>query len=252
MQSPFLLSQKRHFDKKKFFKLKKAFKLQENAENVSFKDSIDVLRTYTMGEDLPTTIHLKIKKSDSGKILRGEVNLPNQLVEGDKGDGSTILVFAKGEAAEEARRLGAHIVGGEELVKEVSEDKHVFQKVLSTKEMYPHVVKIGRYLGPKGLMPSPGKGTVNDDIASMMQTLKASTKYEMDEDGFVHLEIAKTGWKDEKIIENIKSLMESLNVVKPAKTTLKRLIVKIGLSSKYSPGVIFNRAELVPSEILKK
>ena len=83
--------------------------------------------------------------------------------------------------------MGAHIVGAESLIQDITEDKLKFDKVLCTKEMFPQVIKIAKYLGPKGLMPSPARGTVSDDIPTMMDSMKASTKFELDEDGFAHL-----------------------------------------------------------------
>ncbi len=136
-------------------------------------------------------VHVQLERGESGsKPIRGEVTLPKQLTSGEDGapaDKSIILVFAKGAHAERAKELGAHIVGSEDLIAEVLAGNVKFDKVLSTKEMFPHVIKIAKLLGPKGLMPSPARGTVSDDIETMMASLKASTKYSMDEDGVIHL-----------------------------------------------------------------
>jgi large subunit ribosomal protein L1 len=78
-------------------------------------------------------------------------------------------------------------VGAESIIQDIIDDKIKFDKVLSTKEMFPQVIKIAKYLGPKGLMPSPARGTVSDDIKGMMDSIMASTKFEMDGDGYIHL-----------------------------------------------------------------
>lgn len=159
-----------------------------------------LLKIYCLGESRAVQAHIQLEKGESGsKPVRGEVTLPKQIssseaaADGSSSSGSAdksiILVFAKaGPHATLAKQLGAHIVGAEDLIADVLSGNVVkFDKVLSTKEMFPHVIKIAKLLGPKGLMPSPARGTVSDDIETMMASLKASTKYEMDEDGFIHL-----------------------------------------------------------------
>ena len=188
-------------------------------------------------------MHVRVQKQDSAKPIRGEVSFPKQV--NNQADDSIILVFAKGAQAEEAKSLGAQIVGGEELIQEISAGNLVFHKVLSTKEMFPQVVKIAKYLGPKGLMPSPARGTVSDDIISMMASLKASTIFETDEDGFIHIDFAKTGWKDEEIRGNINAFLKALESVKPAKSTLKKFVERIGVSASFTPGIIFPRKDLL-------
>lgn len=94
-------------------------------------------------------------------------------------------------------------------------------------------------------MPSPARGTVSDDIEGMMATLKASQKYEADDDGFIHFDIARTTWNEEEIRENISEFLKSLDKVKPAKTTLLKFVSRIGVSAQFTPGVIFPRKELI-------
>ncbi|KND02696.1 ribosomal protein L1 [Spizellomyces punctatus DAOM BR117] len=231
---PTLVSTVRHYDRKRYLREKKRLKAQQNQEDVSFEEAFSVFRTYCLGEDRVVSAHIQVHRQEGTRTVRGEVNLPTQVSADDK---SVILVFAKGEQAEEAKKLGAHIVGAEELIEEILADKVAFDKVLSTKAMFPEVVKIARVLGPKGLMPSPAKGTVSDDIPKMMSALRASSKFEVDADGFVHLEIGKTAWRDEDVFENIRALLTAILSVRPPKTDANKFIESVNISAKYTPGL---------------
>lgn len=121
------------FDKQKFFAAKRLFKAQKDVENTTFKDALKCLSTYSLGQDAVATIHVKVQR-DSFKPVRGDVTLPKAPSTTPDAK-STILVFAEGELAEKAKALGAHIVGGEELIADIVQDKLIFHKVLSTRAM---------------------------------------------------------------------------------------------------------------------
>ncbi|KAJ3059147.1 hypothetical protein HDU98_004829, partial [Podochytrium sp. JEL0797] len=142
---------------------------------------------YAMSESKPLSIHILCPKPDEGmKPIRGDVSLPH-VVEGaaEGGLSERLLVFATGKHAEDATRLGAQIVGGEELLEKIERNELVFDRCLATKEMFPKVIKIAKFLGPKGLMPSPGRGTVSDDIEGMISSIKSVSKFSADAQGVI-------------------------------------------------------------------
>ncbi|KAI8821810.1 ribosomal protein L1-like protein [Fimicolochytrium jonesii] len=225
----------RHYDRQKYLKQKKALKAKQNQEDITLEDGLEVFRKYCLGENRLFSAHVQVLRQEEGqRPIRGDVALPNQVSAEDK---AITLVFATGEAADEAKRLGAHIVGGKELIEEIKAGKLDFDKVLSTKEMFPAVIEIARILGPKGLMPSPAKGTVSDDISSMMSSLRAVTKFEVDPDGFIHMEIGKTSWSDDKLLDNIKAFVAAVVSVRPPKTDATKFIQSVSISAKYTAGV---------------
>ncbi|KAJ1341824.1 hypothetical protein BSLG_003597 [Batrachochytrium salamandrivorans] len=170
---------RRCYDKLKYRKEQRLIKKKRNQDDITFGHAFSVFQKYTLGQDLPVTAHIKVRLPEgSFKPLRGEVNFPSRVGQIAK---SIVLVFATGEQAAEAKRLGADIVGGDELIQDVSLSlswtiNSLFDRCLSTKDMFPKVIKIARKLGPKGLMPSPAKGTVSDDISEMMTSLQGKYK----------------------------------------------------------------------------
>ncbi|KAJ3007982.1 hypothetical protein HKX48_008829 [Thoreauomyces humboldtii] len=225
----------RHYDRKRYLKEKKKLRAQQNQEDVTFPDAVAVFRKYCLGQDKVVSAHVQVPKHEEGqRPVRGEVSLPVQV---SAEDNSVILVFAKGDQADEAKRLGAHIVGAEELIQDIMAEKVQFDKVLATKEMFPQVIKIARILGPKGLMPSPAKGTVSDDIPAMLNSLRATTKFEVDPDGYIHMEVGRTSWKDDDIFKNMRALLTTILSVRPSKTDAKKYIESINISAKYTAGL---------------
>jgi large subunit ribosomal protein L1 len=165
----------------------------QHPENISFSQAISSFRPYTLGMDVPLSLHVELSDSASqGKIVRGEVALQHQLT--DQGP-MRVLVFAEQGQAEAAKKLGATIVGDEELIATLTTPEAVdalnVSRILSTKAMFPKVVRIAKILGPKGLMPSPAKGTVSDDLQALLSSLQFTTKYEADSEKMVKIDIAK-------------------------------------------------------------
>ncbi|KAJ3121022.1 hypothetical protein HK098_004062 [Nowakowskiella sp. JEL0407] len=230
------VSSQRFYDREKYKQQKLLQKAKRNQEDITFEKALQVFRPYCFDHDLPITVHVKLNKEDFVMSVKGDVVF--QHVEGLRGATSddVILVFAKGEHAEVARQNGAQIVGGEELIPQIEAGGLSFTRCLATRQMFPHVVKIAKILGPKGLMPSPARGSVSDDIAGMMKTLKATSKFAMDDDEYVHMEIGRTGWPDEKIYgelnfslfailpinhalpDNISTLLTAIQAARPSKS----------------------------------
>ncbi|KAF9993289.1 hypothetical protein BGZ65_011215 [Modicella reniformis] len=151
---------------------------------------------------------------------------------------SVILVFAEGKFAEEARASGAQIVGGPELVKEVEEGKHKFDKCISTPGMFPSVTKLARILGPKGLMPTAKKGTVTEDIPGVIKAQTAVFDVRGDKNGVVHTIIGKISWDQKDIEDNYKVIMDQMKVLAQERFVKRDWIKNIYISSTQGPGIL--------------
>eukprot|EP00842_Homolaphlyctis_polyrhiza_P005482 jgi/Hompol1/5935/HPOL_004791-RA len=235
-----LLDAQRGYDRYKYRAKKRLLKQKLNQDDIEFPFAFSVFKSYTLGQELPVTAHIKVPSSESGsKPLRGDVTLPHQVGEQST---SRVLVFATGEQAEEAKRLGATYVGGDDLIKEVLEDRVQFDRCLSTKEMFPKVIKIAKKLGPKGLMPS----TVSDDLSQMMASLRGSTKLEPTPNGFINLEIGKSTWTPEDVEANIRALVNAVIAMRPSKTDASRFVQDISISGPHTAGVKLPKGLFVP------
>ena len=172
--------------------------------------------------------------------IRGAVVLPN-------GTGKTVrtLVFAKDAKAEEAKAAGADHVGGEELIPKIQKDNWFeFDVVIATPDMMGVVGRLGRVLGPKGLMPNPKAGTVTMDVAKAIDDIKAGKiEYRLDKTNIIHVPVGKASFTEDKLTENFQALMAAILKAKPA--ALKGQYLKsISLSSTMGPGVKVNPAKL--------
>ncbi|KAJ3023860.1 UNVERIFIED_CONTAM: hypothetical protein HDU68_008429 [Siphonaria sp. JEL0065] len=192
-----------------------------------------------MSDNKTLTAHVLVPKPEEGmKPIRGDVSLPHVVdTAGDSGLSERLLVFATGIHAEEATKLGAQIVGGEELLEKIESGELVFDRCLATKEMFPKVLKIAKLLGPKGLMPSPGRGTVSDDIAGMINSIKSVSKFSADAQGIVNMDICKTEWSEKQIHENLHALLKAVMTTKPPKMEASKFVESIVLSGPLLPGL---------------
>ncbi|MCL4140942.1 UNVERIFIED_CONTAM: hypothetical protein GTU68_026383 [Idotea baltica] len=197
-----------------------AIDLVKSLANKKFDESIDV--SLVLGVDP--------RKAD--QIVRGTVAMP-------AGTGKTVrvAVFATGDAAVAAKEAGADFVGGEELVAEVEGGMLDFDLTISTPELMPQVGKLGRVLGPRGLMPNPKTGTVTPDPAKAVGEFKGGTvEYRTDRYGNVHVSVGKASFDPAGIKQNFATLIDELNRVKPA-SSKGRYIKKLTISSTMGPGV---------------
>ena len=173
--------------------------------------------------------------------IRGAVVLPN-------GTGKTVkvLVFAKGAKADEAQAAGADFVGGEELIPRIQNDGWLdFDVVVATPDMMGVVGRLGRVLGPKGLMPNPKAGTVTMDVTKAIDDIKAGKiEYRLDKANIIHVPVGKASFTEEQLVENFNALMGAINKVKPA--AVKGAYLKsVTLTSTMGPGVKVNPTKLV-------
>ena len=163
-------------------------------------------------ETLEIAINLKINSEKTDQNIRGVINLP-------KGSGKSIrvAVMAKGDKAKEASKAGADLVGDEDLIEQVSSGQINFDLLIATPDMMPVIAKIGKILGPKGLMPNPKLGTVTNSVKSIVKSLKSGQiEIKNDKDGNVGASIGKKSFSDIKIKENYNSILETILKEKPS------------------------------------
>ena len=190
------------------------------------------------------TIEVHIRTGCDGRHadqqIRGAVVLPN-------GTGKTVkvLVFAKGAKADEAQAAGADFVGGEELIPRIQNDGWLdFDVVVATPDMMGVVGRLGRVLGPKGLMPNPKAGTVTMDVTKAIKEIKAGKiEYRLDKSNIIHVPVGKASFTEEQLADNFQTLMDAILKAKPS--TVKGAYFKsVALTSTMGPGVKLNVAKL--------
>ena len=182
------------------YELKEALVLATSVKSEKFDESVDV------------AIKLSVDPRKADQNIRGSVVLP-------KGTGKKfrVLVFAKGEKEKEARDAGAEAVGGDDLVKKIQEGWMEFDRVVATPDMMGQVGKLGKILGPRGLMPNPKTGTVTFDVKQAVESIQAGkVDYRVDKAGIVHASLGRASFSVEALEENFHSLMTALVKAKPA------------------------------------
>ena len=199
-------------EKGKAYPIEEAVALVKKTSNVKFDASVDVV--FKLGLD---TRH-------ADQQLRGAIVLPH-------GTGKTkkVLVVTQGAKVEEAKAAGADVVGGKEILEDIKKGWLDFEVMIATPDMMAELGKLGRILGPKGLMPNPKTGTVTMDVAKAVQETKAGkVTYRTDKDGNVHLPIGRVSFTDEQLIENFKTINELLVKSKPSSakgTYMKNVVI---------------------------
>jgi large subunit ribosomal protein L1 len=172
-------------------------------------------------------------------MVRGTVVLPHGI-----GKKVRVLVFAKGEKEKEALEAGADFVGAEDLVDKISKGWLDFDKSVATPDVMGVVGKLGKILGPRGLMPNPKLGTVTFDIARAVKEIKAGkVEYKAEKAGIVHVPIGKVSFDTEKLLENARTVINSIIKAKPA-TSKGKYLKKIAVSSTMGPGIAVDIASL--------
>lgn len=207
-------------DTAKLYDLDEAVKIVKENAKAKFDETIDI------------AVQLGVDPRQADQMIRGAVSLP-------AGTGKTlrVAVFAKGPKAEEAKKAGADIVGDEDLMNEILGGKIDFQRLIATPDMMGVVGRLGKVLGPKGLMPNPKLGTVTMDVAGAVTAAKAGqVQFRVDAKGIVHAGIGKASFDAEKIKENAAAFVKALNALKPASS--KGVYLKqVALSSTQGVGV---------------
>jgi large subunit ribosomal protein L1 len=190
-------------------------------------------------ETVEVAIRLGVDPKKADQNVRGSIPLPNGL-----GKTIRVAVFAKGEKAQEAQAAGADIVGAEDLAEKIKGGFFDFDNVVATPDMMAQVGKVGKLLGPRGLMPSPKVGTVTFDVAETVKSLKSGrAEYRVDKAGVVHAAVGKASFGPEKILENAQALFQAINRAKPS-SSKGVYLQSASLSLTMGPGVAIDVAPL--------
>jgi len=207
-------------EKGKEYLLEEAISKVKELSHTKFDETVDL--AFNLGVDP--------RKSD--QMVRGTVVLPH-------GTGKTlrVLVFAKGEKEKEARDAGADFVGAEDMVEKITKGWLDFDKVVATPDIMGVVGKLGKVLGPRGLMPNPKLGTVTFDVAKAVKDIKAGkVEYKTEKAGVVHVRIGKVSFDVDKLRENAKAIVESVNKAKPS-TSKGKYLKSLYISSTMGPSI---------------
>ncbi|NOY44770.1 MAG: 50S ribosomal protein L1 [Deltaproteobacteria bacterium] len=213
-------------DRLKLYTLDEALALLPEVSWAKFDESVDL------------AVKLGVNPAHADQMVRGTVVLPHGT-----GKSVRVLVFAKGDKAKEAEEAGADYVGAEDLAEKIQGGWLEFDKAVATPDMMGVVGRLGRILGPRGLMPNPKSGTVTFDVAQAVKELKAGrVEYRVDKYGIVHVPVGRRSFDPEKIKENVSAVIESLIRAKPA-SAKGAYIRGVALSTTMSPGMKIDPAQ---------
>mgnify|MGYP002765260766 FL=1 len=208
-------------EKNKAYQLEEAVKLAKETSITKFDSSVE----------LAVKLNIDTKKAD--QQMRGSLVLPN-------GNGKTkkILVLAKGAAAEAAKKAGADFVGEADMIEKIEKEQWFdFDVIIATPDMMPQLGKIGKVLGPKGLMPNPKTGTVTPTPEKAVEDVKKGmVEYRADQYGNIHVMVGKVSFDEKKLVENVQFVLNTLVKAKPA-TVKGKYITNISLSTTMGPGI---------------
>ena len=215
-------------EKSKLYDVDEAVALLKDIAKAKFDETVEV--HFKMGVD----------GRHADQQVRGAIVLPHGT-----GNSKKVLVIAKGEKAEEARAAGADFVGAEDMVEKIQKENWFdYDVIVATPDMMGLIGRLGRVLGPKGLMPNPKSGTVTFDLTKAVNEIKAGkVEYRLDKTNIIHCSIGKISFTQEQLIENMAALTEAINKARPAaaKGTYLRSVV---VTSTMSPGIKLNAAKL--------
>lgn len=223
-------------------KLLEAVKKVDKAEEYTIEDAINLIKetAYTkFDETVDLAVNLGVDPRKSDQMVRGSVLLPHGT-----GKKIKVLVFAKGEKEKEARDAGADYAGGDDFIEKIKQGWLEFDKAVATPDMMGLVGKIGKILGPRGLMPNPKLGTVTFDIAKAVKDLKAGkVEFKVEKAGIVHVPVGKVSFSKEALMQNIRAVVDSIQKAKPA-TSKGNYLKRISISSTMGVGLRVDVAKL--------
>ena len=188
-------------------------------------------------ETVELHMRLGVNPKHADQMVRGTVVLPHGT-----GKSKRVLVIAAGDKVKEAQAAGADEVGGQEIVKKIQEGWMEFDAVIATPDMMREVGKLGRVLGPRGLMPNPKTGTVTFEVGQAVKEIKAGkVEFRVDKTAIIHVPVGKLSFEDEKLVENTQALVDAVVRAKPA-TAKGKYLISIHVASTMGPGVAVDPA----------
>jgi large subunit ribosomal protein L1 len=223
-------------------RMKQAASLVDRSKSYSLADAVKILKqakATKFDETVEVSFNLGIDPRQNDQTVRGMVELPNGT-----GAKVRVAVFAKDKKADEAREAGADIVGAEDLADIILGGKIEFDRCIATPDMMPLMAKLGKVLGPRGLMPNPKLGTVTMDVKKAVESAKGgAVEFRAEKGGIVHAGVGKISFDDAKLVENIQAFASALQRAKPtgARGTYMK---KLSLSSTMGPGLKIDLSSL--------
>jgi large subunit ribosomal protein L1 len=208
------------YDRQAEYELPEAVKLLKQNAAAKFDETIEI------------ALNLGVDPRHADQMVRGVVSLPNGT-----GKSLRVAVFAKGDKAKEAEDAGADIVGADDLAKQISDGEIPFDRCIATPDMMAVVGRLGKILGPRGLMPNPKLGTVTNDVAEAVKAAKGGQiEFRVEKAGIIHAGVGKASFSEEALAENVKAFVDAINKAKPtgAKGTFLK---RVSLSSTMGPGL---------------
>ena len=208
-------------DREKLYSIDEAVKMVKERAKAKFDETIEI------------AMNLGVDPKQADQMVRGVVSLPN-----GSGRSQRVAVFARGVKADEAKAAGADVVGAEDLVEKVNAGNIDFDACIATPDMMPLVGRLGKVLGPRGMMPNPKVGTVTMDVANAIKGAKGgSVEFRVEKAGIVQAGIGKASFDAGKLIENIKAFADAVNRAKPPGAKGGHFINRVAISSTMGPGV---------------
>ena len=216
-------------DRKKLYELSEAVGLIKKGATAKFDETVEV------------AMHLGVDPRHADQMVRGVVTLPNGT-----GKDMNVAVFARDAKADEAKAAGADVVGAEDLMERIQGGDIPFDRIIATPDMMALVGRLGKVLGPRGLMPNPRVGTVTPDVTQAVKDAKGgSVEFRVEKAGVIHAGVGKASFGEDALAENIKALVEAVVKAKPsgAKGTF---VKRVAISSTMGPGVKVDTATVLP------
>ena len=211
----------------KKYELSEAISLIKDLPKAKFDETIDM------------AVKLGVNPRKADQMVRGTVVLPNGT-----GKSARILVFAKGEKEKEAQEAGADYVGGDELVEKIKGGWLEFEKTVATPDMMSNVGKLGKILGPRGMMPNPKTGTVTFDVGRVVQEIKkGKIDFKVEKNGILHVPIGKASFTAQQLIDNAKAFLEAVIKLKPT-TSKGQYLKSLAIASTMGPGVKLDSVQI--------
>jgi large subunit ribosomal protein L1 len=218
-------------DRNKAYGLDEAIKLLKSRTKAKFDETVEV------------AMNLGVDPKHADQMVRGVCNLPN-----GSGRTSRVAVFARGAKADEAKAAGADIVGAEDLVETVSKGQINFDRCIATPDMMGLVGRLGKVLGPRGLMPNPRVGTVTMDLATAVKGAKGgSVEFRVEKAGIVHAGVGKASFTEKALVENVKAFVDAVSKARPAGAK-GTYIKKVSVSSTMGPGFKIDAGTLIAGQ----
>jgi large subunit ribosomal protein L1 len=214
-------------DRTRSYPLDEAVKLVKARASAKFDETIEI------------AMNLGVDPRHADQMVRGVVSLPNGT-----GRAVRVGVFARGDKAEEAKGAGADVIGAEDLVEAVQKGEINFDRCIATPDMMPLVGRLGKVLGPRGLMPNPKVGTVTNDVAEAVKSAKGgAVEFRVEKAGIIHAGVGKVSFGDTQLVENIRAFADAVLKARPtgAKGTF---VQRVAVSSTMGPGVRVDTATL--------